>query len=141
MPSIQEIATRFANVVKGNPDPNLAELFAPRVVVGHVYDDQMNEADSAGVVAAALNDEPGFRRLMPDYRPADVRVFCGEDGFAIARTVAGTLRDGTRITYPFCAVATVKDGKIVRIDAYQDRQQAAPLGEAMRALHASQPAK
>jgi len=139
--SIPEIASRFANAVKGEADANFAELFAAKVTVGHVYDEQMMEADAAGIIAATLNDEPGFRRLMPDYTPSDIRVFCGEDGFSIARTVAGTLSDGTKISYPFCAVATVEDGKIVRIDAYQDRQQAAPLGAAMQALHAAQPAE
>jgi len=134
--SIQEIATRFADAVKGKADPNFAELFAAKVTVGHVYDEQMMEADSAGIIAATLNDEPGFKRLMSDYSPSNIRIFYGEDGFAIARTVSGTLKDGTKITYPFCAVASVKDGRIVRIDAYQDRQQAALLGAAMQALHA-----
>jgi ketosteroid isomerase-like protein len=139
--TIQQIATRFANAVKGAGDPDFAELFAPKVVVGHVYDEQVIEIDAADIVKGTLNDEPGFKRLMSDYRPSDIRVFYGEDGFAIARTVSGTLADGTKITYPFCAVATVKNGKIVRIDAYQDRQQAAPLGAAMQALHSSEAAE
>jgi ketosteroid isomerase-like protein len=134
MASTKEIADRFAAVVGGAEDPGLAEFFAPEVSVSHVYDDwdAPMVMEGAAMAAATGVDHQHFQTLMPDYELRDLRVFAGDDGFAMTRTVTGTLPSGTKVKYAYCAVATVVDGKITRIMAYQDHGMADELGQAMQ---------
>jgi ketosteroid isomerase-like protein len=135
MAGTKEIAERFAAATGGNEDPGLAELFADKVSVSHVYDDWDSpmEVDGAAMAGMTGADHGHFQSLMPDYELRDLRIFAGDDGFAMTRTVSGTLASGTTVKYAYCAVATVVDGKITRIMAYQDREMAEALGNAVQA--------
>jgi ketosteroid isomerase-like protein len=134
MASNKEIAERFAAATGGKEDPGLAELFADKVSVSHVYDDwdKPMEADGAQMAGMTGADHGHFQKLMPDYELRDLRIFAGDDGFAMTRTVSGTLPSGTKVKYAYCAVVTVVDGKITRIMAYQDRGMADELSKAMQ---------
>jgi ketosteroid isomerase-like protein len=139
MSDLREIAERFAAATGGADDPDLAEIFAPEVRVSHVYDDwdAPMVVDGATMAANTGADNGYFGQLMPDYELTDLRLFVGDDGFAMTRTVNGTLASGTRIKYAYCAVVTVVDGRIARIMAYQDREMAAALGAAVQEMMAS----
>jgi ketosteroid isomerase-like protein len=134
MASTKEIAERFVAATGGKSDPELAEIFAPQVAVSHVYDDWDSpmEMDGPTMAASTGADHGHFQQLMPDYELRDLRLFVGDDGFAMTRTVSGTLASGTTVKYAYCAVVTVVDGKITRIMAYQDREMAAELGKAVQ---------
>jgi len=130
----KEIAERFAAVAGGAEDPGLAEFFAPKVSVSHVYDDWDSPMEMEGSAMAASSgaDHRYFQKLMPDYEPRDLRIFVGDDGFAMTRTITGTLASGTKVKYAYCAVVTVVDDKITRIMAYQDREMADGLSKAVQ---------
>lgn len=52
----------------------------------------------------------------------DCRITVTEDGFVIQATMCGLL-DGKEIASPYCLVAKVKDGKVIRGEEYFDTAQ------------------
>ena len=55
------------------------------------------------------------------------------DGFAMAATASGELESGVTVRISRCLLITVHDGRITRICEFGDRQQRAPLDDALRA--------
>lgn len=136
--SNKDLARRFVDHTVGKTnDPNAGDMFADKVTVGHIYDESQNVMDGKLMAVSHPDEEAEFQKVMPDYKADPGRIFWSDDGFVFVRTVAGTLRDGTKINYCYSAVATVKDGKITQIEAYQDRGQAEPLGKAMAAMRSA----
>lgn len=52
----------------------------------------------------------------------DPRITLTEDGFVLQATMCGTL-DGKDVSAPYCMIAWVKDGKVIRSDEYFDTGQ------------------
>ena len=60
--------------------------------------------------------------MFEDQKNEDLRITITEDGFVLQATMTGVL-DGKRISSPYCLVATVKDGMVIRGDEYFDTAQ------------------
>jgi ketosteroid isomerase-like protein len=65
-------------------------------------------------------------RAVPDLSCEDIRVDAWNDGFVIRYVLTGTA-DGTPLRVPACIVATVREGRIARLEEYLDSAQSAPL--------------
>lgn len=74
----------------------------------------------------------GAHAIFENQVNKDPRITLTEDGFVIQANMCGVL-NGHSISAPFCLVAKVKDGKVVRGDEYFDTgqlpQRAGPPGE------------
>ncbi len=64
----------------------------------------------------------------------NTRITPTEEGFVLQATLRGIL-DGQPISSPYCMIAKIKDGKVIRGDEYFDTAQlpkyAGPVGEGM----------
>ena len=102
----------------------------PDAVVWHSFD------------RVALNlDETaqGWEQLVagfPERGFADVRLTPTPDGWMVRQLMVGQTAAGVRLAWPLCAVITLRDGRIARLDEYIDRAgsyvlegEAPPLAE------------
>jgi ketosteroid isomerase-like protein len=60
--------------------------------------------------------------IFDNQRNDDLRITLTEEGFVLQATMRGVL-DGKEIASPYCLVAQIKDGKVVRGDEYFDTAQ------------------
>lgn len=73
------------------------------------------------------------RRHVPDLRFEDVRLTATDLGYVQQATIRGTTDRGDDVRIPLCAVVTVRDGRITRLEEYVSASHAKPLFEAMTA--------
>jgi len=57
--------------------------------------------------------------MFEDQKNEDLKITLTEEGFVLQATMTGVLA-GERIASPYCMIATVKDGKVIRGDEYFD---------------------
>jgi ketosteroid isomerase-like protein len=127
---IDTVAARFVAAIGGDgSDPDLAEIFAEKVVVWHQYVDPV-EVPGATMAEMMPKEGQALMRAIPDARQDDVRVLVSDGAFVMTRTTVGTI-DGVSCSSPVCSVVTVDGGRITRIDAYSDREQDAVLRAAL----------
>jgi ketosteroid isomerase-like protein len=127
-PTVEEIAKRFCDVSNGHADdPEFAALFADTVAVWHNFDEQPMPLPGAVLASALQQEVTAMKKGMKDYRHDDVRLRVVDDSFVLTRTTRGTLPDGSQLGLSQCLINFVADGKIVRSEAYLDREQAAPI--------------
>jgi ketosteroid isomerase-like protein len=112
----------FRDIERGDLD-DLRECYAPDIVVWANYDDREHDLDGSmrllGWLCAKLADR------HYDVRRRDVIP----GGFLQEHVLCGTAPDGSAVSMPACIVATVADGRIIRMHEYLD-----PMG--VRALSA-----
>lgn len=60
--------------------------------------------------------------MFHDQKNEDARITVTEDGFVLQATMTGVL-DGQAISSPYCFIARIKDGLIIRGDEYFDTAQ------------------
>ena len=57
--------------------------------------------------------------MFQNQKNEDLKITLTDDGFVLQATMTGIL-DGQAISSPYCFIATVQDGKIIRGDEYFD---------------------
>jgi ketosteroid isomerase-like protein len=57
--------------------------------------------------------------MFENQKNEDLKITLTEDGFVLQATMTGIL-DGQQISSPYCMIAKVKDGKVIRGDEYFD---------------------
>jgi ketosteroid isomerase-like protein len=57
--------------------------------------------------------------MFENQKNEDLKITLTEDGFVLQATMTGVL-DGQQISSPYCLIARIKDGKVVRGDEYFD---------------------
>ena len=110
----------FAAIEAGDIDA-VRDLYAPDAVVWHNTDgvEQDVEANLATLRWCADN--------LGGMRYADVRRRIDDDGFVQQHVLVAGGRSGTPVEVPACIVATIRNGRISRIDEYLDSAQVALL--------------
>jgi hypothetical protein len=138
--AMEDLAKRFVRGMLGDPSVNIAEMFAPNAMGGHIYDDPLPPLD-VQLVFVDINpiQEARLKQAMPDYVQDPSQVFWGDQGFVTTASYKDTLRDGTKVNAPFGVLYTVKDGLITSSVVYPDRQQLDPLHKVFDAIEAEEP--
>jgi ketosteroid isomerase-like protein len=57
--------------------------------------------------------------MFENQKNEDLKITLTEDGFVLQATMTGVL-DGQQISSPYCLIARIKDGKVIRGDEYFD---------------------
>ena len=121
----QRVAAAFAG--GSLPDD---ELFAPDATGWHNTDEIEAPHGTAHERWAVV------RRLFPDFHAIDTHVHAWASGFAMQYVFVGSAANGTTIRIPGCIIATLRDGRIERMQEYVDSAHAAPLMAALGMLPA-----
>jgi ketosteroid isomerase-like protein len=121
------IAERLFAAVAAGDLAGVRALYAPDVRVWHNVDNVAQTAEENLVtlqwVAANIRD----------LRYEEVRRQATADGFVQQHVLRGTVGDGVAVEIPACLVATIRDGRITRLDEYLDSRHTKVLLGAVRA--------
>jgi hypothetical protein len=111
-----ELAERYVDIVLVNASFDV-DLFTPDAVAWHNYDDVVRPIRHSGDRMKVI------KAVFPDFGNTDIRRGSWPGGFVLQYTIQGTSISGAHVGVPTCTVATVRDGKIARIDRYCDTAQ------------------
>ena len=64
----------------------------------------------------------GAHAMFSNQKNDDLQITLTDDGFVLQATMRGVL-DGKEIASPYCLVAKIKDGKVIRGEEYFDTAQ------------------
>lgn len=120
------IAERLFAAVAAGDVAAVRALYAPDVRVWHNVDNVAQSADENLVVLqwVAAN--------IRDLRYEEVRRQATAEGFVQQHVLRGTIGDGVPVEIPACLVATIRDGRITRLDEYLDSKHTKVLYAAVR---------
>lgn len=91
-----------------------------------------NNLDVERSVDEVVTVHAAERRLVPDLRFEDVRLRAAEGGYVQQCTIRGTTVHGVPVAIPVCAVVTVVDGLVTRLEEYVSSSHARPILEGLR---------
>ncbi|CAN5764460.1 hypothetical protein BH10ACT9_BH10ACT9_02610 [soil metagenome] len=129
---VRNVANRFVQTYGLTQiDPEFDQLFADTVEVWHSFDHETMTMPGRDF-AAAMRMLSATADIVQGHSDPIWSLQIGQDGFAMAATASGEL-DGAPVEISRCLLVTVHDGRITRICEFGDRQQRAPLDEALRA--------
>ncbi|WP_197373439.1 hypothetical protein [Mycolicibacterium baixiangningiae] len=130
---VHDVAHRFVQTYgQTQIDPNFAALFAETVEVWHNFDDETMTLPGGEFAGAMLRMLSATAEIVHGHSDLIWSLQIGDDGFALAATASGDL-NGLPMHIARCLLVTVHNGRITRICEFGDRQQRAPLDEALRA--------
>lgn len=132
---VGDVANRFAQTYGlTQVDPCFAELFAPTVEVWHNFDREIMRLPGDEFADAMLRMLRATADIVENHSDQIWSLQVSHDGFTLAATASGEL-DGEPVYIARCLQVTVHEGRITRIYEFGDRQQRAPLDEALRAAN------
>jgi ketosteroid isomerase-like protein len=103
----------FAAIEAGDVDA-VREVYDPAVEVWHNTDRAVQgREENLATLGWVVRNLGGLRYT-------DVRRSATDDGFVQRHVLIATNRAGRRVEVPACIVATVRDGRITRLDEYLD---------------------
>lgn len=117
-----EIAKRLFDALESGDMSELKALYAKDATL---WTNTAQRDLAAREVAAFV---PLFIKKMPDRRYINRRVTPFEGGFIHRHRLTGTRKDGARVAAECCAVVSVADGKVTRVEEYLDSRQQDALG-------------
>lgn len=113
--AIDDVATRLFDAIAAGRIEDVRALYAPDAVIWHNHDGVEQ------TVAENLTTLGWIATHLGDVQYTQVRRRLTADGFVQQHVLMATNRRGERVAVPACIVATVRDGRITRIDEYLDR--------------------
>lgn len=133
--NVQEVADRLVgSYLNTNPDPNLAEIFAPKVLGWHNFDPEKVEYDGPGLAKMLMQRRAEVRQVMPDFQVEDFKAHVAQDAIIFTQVSAGTLADGTPYRCPGCVVWSVENGQIISVNSIRDRAMNIGLEKALHGI-------
>ena len=123
------MADRIRRRAAGDWDA-LRELWADEVVVWHCYDDVEERYTGLSRSSSGSAELDAFSQAMDDFA-RNSRVHVSAETSAVIETSvwSGRLRTGTPMRNATCVVYTVEDGRIVRMDVYDDSNRSRRFAE------------
>lgn len=115
------VAERLFAAVTAGDIAAVRALYAPEARIWHNVD---------GVAQTAEDNLAVLRwvvRHIRDLRYDAVRRQATAEGFVQQHVLRGTVGNGVAVEIPACIVATVRDGRITRLDEYLDSRHTAAL--------------
>lgn len=133
--SVQEVADRLVrSYLNTDPDPNVAEIFAPKVLGWHNFDAERTEYDGQSLAKMLMERRAEVRQVMPDFEVQDFKAHVAKDAIIFTQVSTGTLKDGTPYRCPGCVVWSVEDGQIVSVNSLRDRAMNVGLEKALHEM-------
>jgi uncharacterized protein len=118
-----DVAERLFTAIEAGDIEAVRDLYDPTVEVWHNTDRVVQgRDDNLKVLAWVIHN-------LPDTHYTEVQRSATDDGFVQRHVLVTTNRAGRRVEVPACIVASVRDGRITRLDEYLDSAQVAALSE------------
>jgi ketosteroid isomerase-like protein len=120
---VLDLAERMFRAIEAGDLDTLRTIYADDFVAWSNFDDGTKDVDATLGVLGWLCHKLGDRRYDVSRR----ELISG--GFLQQHVLRGTAPDGTAIAMPACVIATVADGRVVRVDEYLDPSALAALSK------------
>jgi uncharacterized protein len=118
-----EIADRLFTAIEAGDIDAVTAVYDPAIEVWHNTDGAVQRRDeNLATLAWVVRNLSGLRYT-------EVRRSRTDDGFVQRHVLVATNRAGRRVEVPTCIVATVRDGRIMRLDEYLDSAAIAAIME------------
>ncbi len=118
---VLDLADRMFRAIEQADLDALRSIYADDFVAWSNFDDGTKDVDATLSVLGWLCHKLGDRRY--DVR----RRVLIDGGFLQQHVLRGTAPDGSAVAMPACVIATVTDGRVVRVDEYLDPSALAAL--------------
>lgn len=118
---IEEVATRFFAAIEAGDIEAIGQIYAPDAVIWHNTDQVEQSVEQNLVVLRWVHEH------VKGWHYEDVRRSCFPGGFVQQHVGKGTAPSGLPVAMPACIVASVRDGRVTRIDEYIDSAGVAAL--------------
>jgi ketosteroid isomerase-like protein len=118
---IEALAARFFAAIQAGDIDAISEIYAPDAVIWHNTDQVEQSVEQNLVVLRWVTEH------VKGWHYEDVRRTCFPGGFVQQHMGKGTAPSGLPVAMPACIVATVRDGRVTRIDEYIDSAGVAAL--------------
>jgi ketosteroid isomerase-like protein len=127
--SLDEVADRIRRRSAGEWDA-LRDTWADEVVVWHCYDDVEERYTGLSRSSGGSAELEAFGQALDDFS-RDSRIHVSPDTDSVVETSAwsGRTHTGTSMRNATCVVYTVSDGRIVRMDIYDDSNRSRRFAE------------
>jgi ketosteroid isomerase-like protein len=109
-----DIADRLFDAILAGDIDALRGIYAPDAVIWHNTDGVEERLEQHLRVAGWMS------KIIPDLRFEEVRRIATPAGFVAQHVVRGRAPSGREAHIPWCAVGTVVNGRITRLDEYLD---------------------
>ncbi len=119
--SVEALAARLFDAIEAADVDTLLGLYAEGA---YVWTNVTARRTDARALARFL---PAMKRKMPDRSYVDRRVVPTSSGFVHTHRITGTRADGAVVSLLACAIVTVEEGRVVRIEEYLDSRQLAAI--------------
>jgi ketosteroid isomerase-like protein len=123
MPDPLEVAERLFTAIEAGDIDTVHDLYHADVEVWH-NTDRVTQRRAENLATLAW-----VHRNLNGIRYEDVRRSATDDGFVQRHVFVATNRAGRRVEVPACIVASVRDGRITRLDEYLDSAAIAAITE------------
>jgi ketosteroid isomerase-like protein len=127
--SLAEVADRIRRRAVGDWDA-LRDVWADEVVVWHCYDDVEERFTGLSRSSGGSAELEAFSEALEGFT-RDSRIHVSPETETVVETSiwSGRLRSGTPMRSATCVVYTVRDGRIVRMDIYDDSNRSRRFAE------------
>jgi ketosteroid isomerase-like protein len=112
--AIDEVATRLFAAIANGDLASVRECYAADAEIWHSNDEVVQTSEEN------LRTLEWMRRTVPGSRYTDIRRHVFPGGFVQQHVLRLTNRAGEDLAVPACIVATVRGGRIRRLDEYLD---------------------
>ena len=117
-----EVAERFLAALNGNDGDGVREVYDPAVSIWHSFHpDRLRSVDDN---VKTLN---WMHRKLPTLHYDVLRLEALPNGYLQQHVVRGVMEDGTKVELHACAICTIQNGRITRLEEYLDPSQVAVL--------------
>lgn len=119
--AVLALADRMFRAIEQADLDALRSIYADDFVAWSNFDDGTKDVDATLSVLGWLCHKLGDRRYDVSRRELI------DGGFLQQHVLRGTAPDGSAVAMPACVIATVTDGRVVRVDEYLDPSALAAL--------------
>jgi ketosteroid isomerase-like protein len=117
-----EVAKRFLNALNNNDGDEVRAVYHPDALIWHNF-----HADGYQSIEENVKTLNWMHRKLPKLSYDIVRLESLADGYLQQHVLRGEMEDGTAVELYACAICTVKDGRIHKLEEYLDPSQVAAL--------------
>jgi ketosteroid isomerase-like protein len=126
---LNDIAERLRRRAPGEWEA-LDGVWADQTVFWHAYDEEEIHLTGGRRGDVSRMEHAAFSRALRDFRRESTFHVSSSTGTIVETSVfSGTTPNGMRVTNPVCFVYTVMDGRIVRLDTYDDASKSRKMAE------------
>ena len=116
------LANRFLEALNNNDGDTVREVYDPEARIWHSF-----HPDGYQSIEENVKTLNWMHRKLPKLHYDLLRLEALADGYLQQHVLRGEMEDGTKVELHACAICTVENGRITRLEEYLDPSQVSAL--------------